>query len=55
MKIQIKKIAPGSDKWAIYQVSSVGVAAGRTTYSSFEEAERVARVQHPDKTIEIIQ
>lgn len=53
MKIQIKEVTPGN--WSIFQVGSVGVAAGRTTYLSSEEAERVARAQHPDKEIEIIQ
>jgi len=55
MKIQIKEIAPGTGKWAIYQVSSVAVGAGRTTYPSSEEAEQVARAQHPDKEIEVVQ
>ena len=52
MKVQIKEAAPG--KWAISLVSSMGIVAERTTYSSAEEAERVARAQHPDKEIEII-
>lgn len=49
MKVQIKEVAPG--KWAISLVSPVGVEAGRTTYLSLEEAERVARAQHPDMEI----
>jgi len=55
MKIQIKEMAPGTGKWVIYQVSSAAVAAGRTIYSSFEEAERVACALHSDKEIEVIQ
>ncbi|MCX7219524.1 MAG: hypothetical protein NTY70_11500 [Burkholderiales bacterium] len=52
MKIQIKEVRQG--QWAIYIVSSLAVAAGRTTYASFDEAEKVARTQHPDKEIEVI-
>lgn len=52
MKVQIKEIAQG--KWAIYLVSSLGVSGGHTTYASSEEAEEEARVQHPDKEIEVI-
>lgn len=52
MKIQIKEVTPG--KWAIYLVSSVGVAARRTTYASSDEAEEAARAKHPDKEIEVI-
>jgi len=52
MKVQIKEVTPG--QWAIYLVSSIGVAAGRTTYASSEAAEKVARAQHPDKEIEVI-
>jgi hypothetical protein len=39
MKIQIKELASGTGKWAICQVSSVAVGAGRTTYDSSEEVE----------------
>lgn len=52
MKIQIKEVMPG--QWAIYFVSSVAVSAGRTTYATSDEAERVARNRHPGKEIEVI-
>jgi hypothetical protein len=52
MKVQIKEIVPGA--WAVHIVGSMGAAAGRTTYSSLDEAKDAAIAQHPGAEIEIV-